>query len=223
MQALLQDFLLSYCPRSARHVWRPASLSRTLRSSTWGGLAQMLLAGLVLIVRLKSYLVLRTHQLASQAAGSNETGQTIILIALLFEYLLEPFSLLLVYLAIEGTVRFAGGLINGEIIPSLMVSLFFKSSELIRRMNARREERRLPADLLEYLPKGRVQITSARVKTRWNGSITIGLHGQWFEVEDERPGTPSYLVVYILRPVSPGKILRGYEEYDLASVISRSN
>ena len=150
MLTLVRDSLLSYCPLSVRRIWRPESLPRTLRAATWGGLAQLLLAGLALILRLKSYLILRTHQLAPQAAGTNETGQTIIVGILLLEYLLLPVSLFLVYVAIEGAVRFAGGLLTGEIVPSLAVSLYFKGYELIRQ-NACSEAREEPADGLSGL------------------------------------------------------------------------
>lgn len=220
MLTLLQDFLLSYCPVSVRRVWRPESLPRTVHSATWGGLAQLLLAGLVLIVRLKGFLILRTHQLAPQAPGSNETGQAIFVGVLLWEYLLQPTSLCLAYLAIEGAVRFTGGLITGEIVPSAAITLAFKSFDLIRQMQAQKHERNLPPDQLEYLPEGRIRIASAKAKAKWNGSITIGLNGQWFEVENEEKGTIMYPAIYILRPVSPGKILRGYEEYDAASAIT---
>jgi hypothetical protein len=56
------------------------------------------------------------------------------MVGVVLEYLLRPISLLLIYLAIEGAVRFVGGLITGEIIPSLIVSFYFKSSDLIRQM-----------------------------------------------------------------------------------------
>lgn len=220
MLTLLRDFLLSYCPLSVRRVWRPESLPRTVLSATWSGLAQLLLAGFVLIVRLKSFFVSRTHQLAPQAAGSNETGQAIFAGVLVLEYLLQPISLLLVYVAIEGALRFGGGLITGEIVPSGAITLGFKSFDLIRQIQARKHGRNLPADQLEYLTEGRIRIASAKTKANWNGSITIGLNGQWYEVEHEETGTTAYPAIYILRLVSPGKILRGYEEYDAASAIT---
>jgi hypothetical protein len=42
----------------------------------------------------------------------------------------------------------------------------------------------------------------------------------WFEVEREEAAAASYPLVYILRPASPGKILRGYEEYDTDSAVA---
>src|SRR5437899_2450679 len=112
MQNLLRDFLLSYCPAAVRRTLPPESTLRALRAATWGGLAQLLLAGLVFLVRLKSYFVVRGHQLAPQIAGSNETVQAGITVIVALEFLIHPLSLFLLYLAVEGFVRFVGGLIT---------------------------------------------------------------------------------------------------------------
>ena len=219
MQNLLRDFLLSYCPASVRRTARPESMLRTLHAAIWGGFAQLLLAGLVLILGLKSHFILRTHEFGPQIAGSNETGQTIIAVLFVLDYLVHPLSLFLLYLAIEGFIRFAGGLITGEVVPSLVVSLFFKASDSFSRARDRRQSMLLPVDLLENLPEGRIRIASAGTKAGWNTSTTIGLNGQWFEVEREETDAAPRAFIYILRPVPPGKILRRYEEYDFASAL----
>jgi len=220
MQNLLRDFLLSYCPASVRLTSRPESTLRTLRAATWGGLAQLVLAGLILILRLKSHFILRAHEFGPQVAGSNETGQAIIVLILVLDCLLYPLSLFLLYLAIEGFIRFAGGLVTGEVVPSLAVSLFFKTSDAFSRTRDRYRSALLLADQLENLPEGRIRIASVAVKIGWNANITIGLNGQWFEIEREESDALPRPFVYILRPVPPGKILRRYEEYDLASALS---
>jgi hypothetical protein len=127
MLSLLRDFLLSYCPASVRRTARPESSLATLRAATWGGFTQLLLAGLLLTLGLKRYFVWRAHGLAAQIAGSNETGQSIMVVVVAVEYLLHPLSLFLLYLAIEGSIRFIGGLITSEVVPSLAVSLFFNA------------------------------------------------------------------------------------------------
>jgi hypothetical protein len=204
---------------AVRRRLQPESTLRTLRAATWGGLAQFLLAGLVFLVRLKSYFFLRAHQLAPRIAGSNETGQTIIAVIVVFEYSIHPVSLFLLYLAIEGLVRFMGGLITGEIVPSLLVSLGFRAADAFSRSRGQRREGPLLADILDSMPDGRVRIVSPRAKAGWNASITIGLSGQWFEVEREESGPPPRPFVYLLRPASPGKVLRRYEEYDTGSAL----
>ena len=217
---LLRDLLLSYCPEAIRRKAPPSSSLVTLRASIWSGLAQQLLAGLALLLGFRPYFVWRAHSMATQIAGSNETGQTIAVVVIVFEYLLHPLSLLLLYLAIEGFIRFVGGLVTGEVVPSLAVSLFFQASSSFVRLRAHRTATPPVADLLEHLPEGRVRIASAEAKAQWNASLTIGLDGQWFEVEREETGNSLRPFVYILRPVPPGKILRRYEEYCSSAALS---
>jgi hypothetical protein len=219
MPTILRDFLLSFCPAKVRQAWRPSSSLTVLRAAMWGGAAQFLLIALVLIVQLKVYFVAQSQQLAPRLQGSNETGQAIITVMVVLEFLLHPLSLILLYLAVEGAVRFIGGLVTDEAVPSLVVCLMFKISDsmsatLIRRRNG------LPvADLLVRLPDNRIRIASATPKSGWNSSVTIGIDGQWFEVEREEQSKPPHLYVYLLRPVPPGKILRGYQEYPAAGVL----
>jgi hypothetical protein len=222
MQNLLRDFLLSYCPASVRRSMRPESMLRTLHAATWSGFAQSLLAGLILILRLKSHFILRTHEFGPQITGSNETGQAIIVVIFVLDYLVHPLSIFLLYLAIEGFIRFVGGLITGEVVPSLAVSLLFKALNSFSRARNRRQSVLLPVDLLETLPEGRIRIAAAGAKAGWNASITIGLNGQWFEIEREETGVLPRAFIYILRPAAPGKILRRYEEYDFASALDRT-
>ena len=195
----------------------PGSQLTVLRSATWGGLAQFLLAAFVLLMRLKSHFVLRAQQLGPHIAGSNETGQAIIAFIVVLDFLIHPLSLLLLYLAIEGLVRFAGGLITGEIVPNLLVSLYFKTADSVSRSSARRRSPPPVPDIAEPLAGGRIKISSASQKAGWNSSVTIGIGGQWFEVESEEQAPPPRAFVYVLRPASPGKVLRGYQEYDAAA------
>ena len=218
MHSILRDLLLSFCPARIRLQRRPDSQLTVLRSATWGGLAQFLLAAFLLLVRLKSHFVLRAQQLGPHIAGSNETGQAIIAAIVVLDFLIHPLSLLLLYLAIEGFVRFAGGLIPGEIVPSLLVSIYFKIADALSRSSARRRSHPPVPDIAERLAGGRIRISSASQKPGWNSSITVGIGGQWFEVESEGQAPPPRAFVYILRPASPGKVLRGYQEYDAAAV-----
>jgi len=217
---LLRDFLLSYCPAAVRSRWRPESQLTTLRAATWSGMAQFLLATLVSIIRLKSYFIVRSHQMAAHLSGSNETGQAILALLVSLEYLLYPLSLFLLYLAVAGVVRFLGGLLTHEVVPDFLVSVFFKLSDSLSRSRDRRREGPARADFFDRLPECRVRIASSTVKPGWNASITIGINGEWFELEREDHNTSTRPFVYVLKPSSPGKVLRGYQEYDIASAVS---
>jgi hypothetical protein len=218
MHSILRDLMLSFCPAAVRRQRRPGSQLTVLRSATWGGLAQFLLGTLVLIIRLKGHFVERALQLGPRIAGSNETGQAVVAVIIALDFLVHPLSLLLLYLAIEGFVRFAGGLITGEIVPNLLASLYFKTADSLSRSSTRRRGAPPIADIVARLPDGRIRIASAGQKTGWNSSITVGISGQWFEVEREEHAEPPHEFVYMLRLAPQGKVLRGYQEYDAAAL-----
>jgi hypothetical protein len=171
---------------------------------------------LVLIGQFKHYFIARSQQMAPHMGGVNSTGEAVITVLVVFEFLFHPLSLFLVYLGLEGAIRFIGSLVTAEIVPSLLVFLFFKLSESTSRSTRRRREGPAVADALERFPDGRIRISSAEPKAGWNSSVTIGIDGQWFEVEREEHAQPPRPYVYVLRPAPPEKILRGYQEYDAA-------
>jgi hypothetical protein len=220
MLTILRDLLLSFCPAVVRRNIRPASPARTLRFATWGGLLQFLLAGFALVLGFKSYFTLRAHQLGPHVSGMTEVIEAGVVVFIALEYLVHPLSFVLLYLAGEGLVRFAGGLITAEVLPCFFVFLAFKAAQLATRRRERRRIGTLPPDTLEHLPDNRVRIASAQPKAGWNASVTIGVSGEWFEVERTEAGWPPRSWIYILRPSSPAKILRGYQEYDVASAVS---
>lgn len=216
MQSSLRDFLLSFCPAKVRQTWQPGSQLTALQAAMWSGAAQLALTALLLIVQFKHYFIARAHQIAPHMAGVNSTGEAVVNIFIVFEFLFHPLPFFLLYLAFEGAVRFIGSLITAEIVPSLLVVLFFKLSASLSR-SISRQRRGAPAeDAVERLPGDRIRIASAAVKAGWNSSITIGIDGRWFEVEREEHAQPPRPYVYFLRPAPPGKILRGYQEYHAA-------
>jgi hypothetical protein len=220
MQSFLRDFFLSYCPAATRRRLRPSSTLTVLRAATWSGLAQSLLAGLLFLIRLKAYFVLRAHQLGPYIAGKSDAVQAGATVVVVLEYLLHPLGFFLVYLTIEGLIRFIGGLITSEIVPSLLVFLGVRAADSWTRLQERRRAAPPLPDTLDYLSDGHVRIASQAAKPGWNASITIGLNGQWMEVEREEQGLAPRSFVYILRPASTGRILRGYQEYDVGSALA---
>ena len=218
MQSFLRDFLLSFCPAKVRQTWRPSSQLTVLQAAMWSGGAQLALATLLLILQFKHYFIARSQQIAPHMDGVNSTGEAVVTVLVVFEFLFHPFSFFLLYLAFEGAVRFIGSLITAEIVPSLLVVLFFKLSASTSRSISRQRMGAPVEDAVERLPDNRIRIASAAVKAGWNSSITIGIDGQWFEVEREEHTQPPRPHVYFLRPAPPGKILRGYQEYHLAPV-----
>jgi len=184
----------------------------------WGGAAQFLLMAIVLIVQFKHFLILRLQQAAPHMDGVNSTGEAVITVLFAIEFLFHPLSFFLLYVALEGGVRFIGGLVSSEVIPSLLVFLFFKISDSTSQSISRQRMGPLVADAVERLPDTRIRIASAAAKAGWNSSVTIGIDGQWFEVEREEHVQLPRPYVYVLRPTPPGKILRGYQEYTASTL-----
>jgi hypothetical protein len=134
------------------------------------------------------------------------------------EYLVfHPLALLQLYLAAEGFIRFVGGVAASEVVPSLPVVLFFKIRKYLQERRIRRDLKPLLSipDSLERLFDGeRLRIKTSIAKTGWNASMTIGVDGEWYEVEREERGAFPQAYVYILRRAPAGKILRAYDQYD---------
>jgi hypothetical protein len=217
MRELVRDFLLSFFPSRARLAFRPESTHRVVAFATWGGLAQFACFSLLLWLRYRSFILGRLKEWAPYLTGTAGQIQGTAVMVSTLEFLIYPVSLLLVYFALEGLARFVTGLIGSEVLPSLPVSLAFG---LIERRRQRREAERLaslPADTVEFLAEGRVRIASARSRPTWNSGITIGIRGEFCEIENKEPGMPGRPFVFVLRPAPAGKALRAYEEYDLGS------
>ena len=220
MLKVLQDFLLSFCPADVRRAIRVDSPHRVLQMATWGGLAQFSLAGLTFIVRFKAYFAVRAQQLAPHMAGSGEVFQAGTAVIVTLEYLLHPLSLVLLYLMVEGLLRFMSGIVSAQTVPSFVVFLAFKGARLAYRLRNLARKSELVIDTVERLPDGRFRISTAVDKPHWNASITIGIGGRWYELEKTEQGKPPRDYAYVLRPAHAGKILRGFEAYDVDSALN---
>ena len=217
MLELLHDIALAFCPAGVRSTHRPHSTSRVLQAATLTGLLQTLLCSWLLFSGYRTLLALRLAKYGNVLERGNETTQAWFLVVFFIEYVLfHPLALLLLYLALEGCVRFVGGLCFSEVVPSLPVVLAFKASGFIRRTQTQRKLAPLAAipDAFEVLADGeRLRIATALAKPNWTANLTIGIHGEWYEVEREEIGAPPRVYVYVLRRAPIGKILRAYEEY----------
>lgn len=202
---------------------RPESTHRVQLWATWGGLAQFVALTILLALRYRSFMAVRLLQWRPQLSGTSDVVQSVGVLIASWEFLIYPVSFLLLYFAAEGLTRFVAGLVSSQVLPSLPVFLAFRLHE---RLEHRRQAGRLGSllpDTVEYLHHARVRIASAQVRPHWNSSITLGLGGVFYEIESKEPGLPGRPFVYVLKPASPGRALRGYEEYDLvtAKILSK--
>jgi hypothetical protein len=219
MVELFYHIALSFCPASVRATHRPHSSVRLLWAATLTGALETLVFSRWFLHNLLAFLAVRGHQYGSALEPRNVTTQAWFFIVFGFEYLLfHPLAWLLTYLALEGVIRFAGGVCASEVVPSLPVVVAFKLRAAFRDRGARRELRSLVAipDSLEVLAEGdRMRVAASCPKPRWTSSLTIGIGGECYEVEQEERGSSPRPYVYLLRRAPIGKAFRGYEEYDL--------
>lgn len=223
MRELLLDWALSFCPVSVRSVYRPYSSSRVLLAAILTGVIQIVLCARGLFLGYIAFLSLRSQQYEHALKSTNVTTQAWLVLVLFVEYVIfHPFPLILLYLAFEGLVRFVGGVCVSEVVPSLPVVLAFRIRGYILEMRAQRVLQPLLSvpDSVEVLSGGdRLRIAAALAKTKWNSSLTIGIQGEWYEVEKREEDPPPRSFVYVLRRAPVGKVLRAYEEYEIPATM----
>lgn len=130
---LLRDALLSFCPEAFRRKHRPCSSSSLVTAAIVLGLVQSLICALLLVQRYQHFLVARAHLLADQMNGRPEWVQSGGVAIITFEFFLYPLSLLLLYLGLEGFLRFAAGITASEVVPSLPVVFASRSRRPLGR------------------------------------------------------------------------------------------
>jgi hypothetical protein len=224
MLTLIRDIGLSFCPAWVRTLYRPHSPLTVVRGASLTGAFQTYICSRWFWSGFIAFLSMRGQQYGSALQHENVSTQGWFTIVFFFEYLMfHPLGLLLFYLSLEGFTRFIAGLCLSEVVPSLPIVLAFTIKRYVEYRKTQGKLQVLAAvpDSLEVLADGeRLRIAASCAKTAWNASITIGVGGQWYEVEREEKGTPPREHVYLLRLAPAGKILRGYEEYDPAIAVT---
>lgn len=217
----LRDIALSFCPAWVRKRYRPNSQVTVLRASILAGILQAILCSWWLFLGYRAFWYMRARQYGPILNRANETTQAWFGGIFWIEYILfHPLAQLLLYLAFEGLVRFAGGLCTQEVIPSLPVTLAFAVKTKLSKREERRELEQLDSipDTFEMLDGDRFRIASARPRPNWNAKMTIEIRGECYEVEQEEKGAPPRTHVYLLRRAPIGKIRRGYEQYSVPPI-----
>jgi len=217
----LRDIALGFCPAWVRRRHRPYSPVTVLRASTFTGILQTVLCIWGLLAGYRSFVAVRAEQYGQVINRANETTQAWFSGILFVEYVLfHPLALLLLYLACEGCIRFVAGLCVSEVVGSLPVAAVFAVQASMRKRRERQELERLESirDAVEVLEGGnRIRIASARSRPGWNASVTIEIGSEYYELDREERGVPPRVHVYVLRRAPIGKIMRGYERYDVTT------
>ena len=133
----------------------------------------------------------------------------------LVEYLLRPLTLLLIYFTIEGVVRVLAAGIGEECAGTLPLYLLASGLESLKKVwKEHRLGPRVP-DLVQYC-KGisyDLSIASCRPKPTWDRLMTIEYEDEFYELYEKKQGAPPRPYLYLLRKLTPGKVIRGLHHY----------
>ncbi len=130
----------------------------------------------------------------------------------LIGFVLQPLTILLLYLSAEGAARGIAAALSGEIRGSLPLWLLaFGQAKLA----AWREEKRLGprvADMVEPDGEG-LRIFSCRSKPDWDDRVTISYQQMLYEVAGQEVGAKPRPFIYVLRRRPEYKVIRGLRHY----------
>lgn len=221
MTTYLLGLLLVLLPETYRRRLGGRLEINWTRAALLSGPAQALGAGLLLFVRYLDFFQRKVGEMGGKAieAGKEEIlADRGVQMGLGFyatlEYLLQPLTLLLIYFAIEGLVRLLAALSTEQAIGSLPLYLF----ELGRARTAEiRRERALGLRVPDQVSRSGAQevvIASCRPRDTWDHLTTIEYQGDYYELAETLAGRPPRPYVYRLRPIPPGKVIRGIHHYD---------
>lgn len=189
------------------------------RAALLSGFAQVWVAILLLALRYLDFIrsiIQRYGDTMVEATGNKETLEralnTLGPMAWL-EYLLQPLTLLLIYFFVEGTVRLLVAVSTGEAVGSL--PLYLLELGRTRAVEVKRERALEPliADEVTRSAPGELRIASCRPRDAWDQLTTIEYEGEFYELAETLAGRPPRPYVYRLRPIPPGKVIRGLHHY----------
>jgi len=131
-----------------------------------------------------------------------------------FQYMVNPLSLLLFYFMAEGVVRIFASVASDQVLPTLPLQLAawahdyasFRFQE--RSMGPRTADMVLPGVPGKY----DLRIESCRPKY-WNRLTTVRYNDELYELDREEQGRPPRPFVYLLKKIPSGKIIRGVHDY----------
>jgi hypothetical protein len=227
MVKMLLSVVMSLVPLRYRRAWfhdvdvnvtRGAQISAFLQSL--GGAA--LIAG-----RYIWYLIHRQAMLEQMAGAKTEYDQIELAYrgvssVTFIEYLILPGTMLLIYVAVEGTIRMFAIIVSGEILPTLPLAIL---SWMHIGAEARYKEHKLGPRVADEMTVGTstefdLRIDSCRRK-RWNKLTTINYNDELYEIVKEFPGEPPRPHIYLLKRIPGGKVVRGIYHYDPTETLSK--
>jgi len=228
MLTFMAGVVLSFLPKRYRERF-PESVRGNLRlGAAVSGLVQCLGCLGIFCVRYLVFLQQNVGGMAERAIarGAEEAlGATAVQAGMgyvsMVEYVFHPLSLLLIYLTLEGAVRFYAAAITEEIVATLPLHLVAWAQDRVGKARAERALGPRVGDIVEQVYSGDydLRIFTCRPKCNWDRLITVSYEGQLYAVAGEQPGKPPYRHIYHLRKTPFGWIVRNIHHYDPQEVL----
>ena len=192
------------------------------RGALFSGVVEAVGCALVLWLRYPPYVQRRMAEAAAavaKAGGGDNISQGVAAFSTaglsLFEYIVQPVSLLLAYFVVEGLARVTAAVVTAEVLPSLPLQLIAWAHRLGEGW---KQEHDLGPRVVDTVAPGQapdhdLRIDSCRPKP-WNALTTISYNQQLYELARElATGEPPRRFVYLLRKAPDSKLVRGLHHY----------
>jgi len=122
------------------------------------------------------------------------------------------------YFAFEGVVRATGGIVSGDVVPTVPLVLLHG---VVRSIQRGWRELQLPPLVADAVTRedGQLRIASCRPNPGWHPLLVISYRDELFELAEVTTGDKARPWVYLLRPAPVSKIARGFQVYDPEDVL----
>jgi hypothetical protein len=217
MVGFLTRLPLSLVPEAWRARWFRGAAANLVSGAILTGIAELIICLAALGWRYPAFVRSQfTGAMGTAAmAGMEKGGETAVMglgPLLLFAYLIQPLSMVLVYFLLEGAVRVAAAVITSEVLPTAPL---FLASLLDGKARAYRRENALGPrviDIVQPEGAGDLLVASCRPKA-WTQLTTIRYHDQLYELVRSNQGAKPRAFLYLLRKIPPHKVVRGVCDY----------
>ncbi len=232
MLPILIGMVVVLLPERFRRKWLRQWQGSLRNSAITSGTLQILTAISVLIARYPGFLKeqvahIDVRVISGMAEKGADTAVRGIGIILLAAYVLLPLSILLIYFAFEGLVRFVAAMTTGEIVGTLPLALVDMAGQRWDAYYAEKKQGPRIPDLVSISPMDGcgydLSIASCREKTSWDHLMTISYGETLYEVVDHVHGDEPRKHVYLLRRAPLHKVVRGLHHYDPEEVMKPGN
>jgi len=214
---LILGMIVSLLPKQYRSWWSGASSADFHRATILSGAVQALGCFGLYIVRYLYFMEYRLGTIAKAAVNKGALGVGASPgagFASTVEYLFSPLSILLVYFALEGTLRvFAAAVTeqNTGTLPLYVVAWAVgrvQSWQADKALGPRMEDEVHRFVGIDY----DLGIASSRPK-KWDRLLTIEFEGKNYELYDQKLGPAPRPYIYLLKEISRGRVIRGLHHY----------